>query len=153
MYWSAHDNVQQMAVWVMDGPSVSTAEWDRHFADITRVAGWGREGGKHPVVMLFIGRLFLPPDALRRRQIAEATSAPGYNCALGIVTPNLLMRSVMTAIRWVRGAKPDAHPSEFFAEAAAAFRWLEGKRGEPMPGFKSLLRGAPAEVVGELAAW
>ena len=147
MYWSTHDEAEHSAVWVMDGPTVTPEEWDRHFADIVQVAEWGRSGGKQPAVILFIGHLFLPPDALRRKQLAEATSAPGYNCLLGIVSPNLVLRSVMTAIKWVRGSTPSGHENEFFRDAVAARQWLEGKRDASLPAFRAMLRRAPAEAV------
>lgn len=132
MYWSEHDHVNAVAVWLMRGP-VSADEWKRHLSDMETIRTWNAHD-KRPLVLLDVADF--APTALQRADIAARSKHADYRPVLAFVTPGTLARAALRAIHWVAG--PPSYLSEFFETADSAIAWQEGKRGCPVPELREL---------------
>jgi len=85
-----------------------------------------------------------PPNATQRRRIAEASRKVerGYEA---VVTPSVLARGVMTAIRWLIPRGKD-YRQETFATFEEARAWLVARTGYPAALLDTMHEEARSEV-------
>ena len=134
MYILYEDRIEGSVIWLVRG-RMSAEELERHCNDIASMIAWRRELSQRvAIVLLFEGE---PPSALERKQLAAAIASPGYDPYLAIVSSGVVVRGVLTALRWMRGQstyEESTHPN-----VDSALTWLEEKRGRPLAGMRSML--------------
>jgi hypothetical protein len=125
MYLHRRDEVGKLAVWLFD--KASPQEWDTHFEHLEQIAAWPQGRGDRAATVL-IAASFDRPNAKQRAELARVTEAPGFDCYVAFVTPNLALRSVLTMLGWVH--KAPKYEIGFFANTDEALIWLHGRRND-----------------------
>lgn len=131
MYAAQHDLQHAVAVWRMSGP-LSAAEWAQHCGDMERMARW--PSAPRPAVLLEVSGFV--PTARQRAELAELSARPGYRPYVAMVTSNALLRGALQAIHWLQ--RRAAYEMEITGDLESALRWLEHRRGEPLPVLRAM---------------
>jgi hypothetical protein len=138
MFSHAYDPQDALLVGVWSGPTNTDADYDNYLAAFERLCSEGKDH-EHGVVTLLVLDPDNPrPDPVQRQRIAAAREAVNVKLDLvGLVTTSVVMRGVITAIRWITSADPrrDDAPHATFEEAV---RWAERRRGAPLASAHSL---------------
>jgi hypothetical protein len=115
-----------------------------------RRRGFERECGQRPDGILKV-MIFAPgyprPSATTRKRVTDVIKRSRVRkYFFAMVTESILIRGILTAIQWVQPAPP-GHEYTAHATFEDAARWLEERRGAPLPFLDRLLaeaRGEPA---------
>jgi hypothetical protein len=142
MYIYRHDESHALAVWAVE--RMTNEEWDLHFEHVRSLLKWYSKTGKRPGCMIIIGPNFERPDAKRRTTLAQLTDAPGFNSFVALIQPNTALRAILTTFRWLH--KTPKHEYVAFATSAEGTKWLEARRGEPLPQHRQMLAEVEHDV-------
>jgi hypothetical protein len=105
--------------------------------------------GIRRVMYLVVDRENPVPNAGWRRKIALASASYRNNPIVAMVTASPIIRGVATALNWIR---PPTYEISTFADFAAAVKWAERHRGEPLPSSARMLDLARAKAHPPTAA-
>ena len=95
------------------------------------------KAGKSLTLLVYFARGLSTPDSEWRAQIAKMSSPPWFRPMVAIVSPNLIWRSVVSAMTFIRRPGFDEN---IFSDAESGLRWLESRRGK-LPELERSLRG------------
>jgi hypothetical protein len=144
MYSQYEDRIEGSVIWIVRG-RMSDEELDRHCRDIADMIAWRRELSERVAILLFFEGE--PPSALQRKRLAAAIASPHYDPYLAIVSSGVVVRGVLTALRWMRGQS--SYEESTHAEKDAALAWLEEKRGRGLAGLRAMVAALATDTEKE----
>jgi len=143
VFVSTFDLVHAIGVWLFTGPTNTDDDYRRYIEEIHRLdpKGAGRDA---PAAILIVDKGNPIPDARWRREIAEASATlKTENGLFVVVSDSRLVRGAVTAINWIR---PPPYEWSVHDDLNEAIRWVESKRGRPLPVIAELVAQARAEA-------
>jgi hypothetical protein len=147
MYTSRADEASSSMVGIFAGAEQSDADYAESIRSIAMSDDIAASLQRTHVVILVTEAKTPRPPAIWRRRFAEGNNllrAETYYFAL--VSPNVLIRGVFTAVVWLTRARPGYHFAAFqtFDEAAG---WVRSQTSNPYPILEKLyaaVRGEPS---------
>jgi hypothetical protein len=120
------DEAASAAVWLFTGRQNADADYERYVASLAELARTARRVG-HGAGLLVAERDNPPPNATWRKRIADASRHYPPNCAFALVSESMLVRSVITAVNWLR---PPTYDFVALATVDEALAWIAARRGD-----------------------
>ncbi len=105
-------------------------DYDAHMQNLGRAVQAAVHHPDHLACVIVHDAGYPPPHAGIRAKLVEFTTQPHFNPIVAFVTPNIAIRGVLTALRWLR---QPTHKEKVFANVKSAFDWLVACRTVSMP--------------------
>jgi hypothetical protein len=138
MYASQVDNDSGLLVGLFAGHHQADADFDRVSESLNAADRNATARSLTLIFVLVVDREAEQPSPSRRRAMAENNkrlTAARYLFAF--VTPNTVLRGILTAVRWLTGERT-GHEVESFASPPEAFEWVRRMTGQAYPQLEAL---------------
>jgi hypothetical protein len=118
------DRMTATATWLFVGRENSDDDLQRYVDSLVALRTLLKPGIRGSGLM-FVERHNPAPGAVWRKRMAEASAEIGENCLYALVSESIAIRSVVTAINWLR---PPRYLVSAFGKMEDAYAWIEPKR-------------------------
>ena len=150
-HFSCSDERAGVIVGIFAGTESNEQDCERSIDAITRSdAAAARNNLPHVCVYVTSKETPAPPPVWRRRMAASNNQLSAQSHHFALVSPNVLIRGVFTAINWLTQPRVGHHLAAFATFDAAA-EWVRGETGKPYPELEKLYAEARANLGREKA--
>jgi hypothetical protein len=151
MFFSLFDEDSGTLIGKYQGSVQTDADYQRCI-DAVRMADAGAASRRLPYVCVLVVSAEVPqPPPVWRRRMADTNNAlAATEHRLALVTPSLVVRSVLTAISWLTRPRP-GHQLKPFENFSSAAQWIRTSIGQPYPKLEQLYSSLEREM-GKRAA-
>lgn len=146
MYMYAYDKSAGMMVGVLARPFNDETDNQGVLESIAKQQADAKNPSAGGAFILIVDPQYPHPNAKWRRRFAEARDGVRFAKSLfAVVTPEMSLRGVLTAINWMRPPSP-RFEAEAFATFDEAARWMEARSGKSRRGLAMLMDEAQEKL-------
>lgn len=105
------------------------ADYHLHMKNLGRAVQEAIDHADRLAAVIVHDRGYPPPHATLRSELAEWSAQAHFDPICAFVTPNIVVRGVLTALNWIR---QPTHEEKVFAQPGDALAWLQERRKRPL---------------------